>query len=161
MARPKFLLLATHPVLSGPAVERITKSAIDEVVVTDSVPLSAEARKIPKIKVLSVSELLARGIRNIHEETSISELFISTDTKEGRMEKFVVEGAARETRGKGPARRERRTGMIPAVLYGGKGDSIALSVNTKQLTRILRSESGHNTIFTVQSCRRTVENRPS
>ncbi|MFZ0038344.1 MAG: 50S ribosomal protein L25 [Candidatus Acidiferrales bacterium] len=65
------------------------------------------------------------------------------------MEKFVVEGAARETRGKGPARRERRTGMIPAVLYGGKGDSISLSVNAKQLTRILRSETGHNSIFTV------------
>jgi large subunit ribosomal protein L25 len=65
------------------------------------------------------------------------------------MEKFIVEGAARESRGKGPARRERLTGMIPAVLYGGKGDSISLSVNAKQLTRILRSETGHNSIFTV------------
>jgi len=67
---------STHAVLSGPAVERIINSCIDEVVVTDSVPLSAEARRITKIKVLSVAELLARGIRNIHEETSISELFI-------------------------------------------------------------------------------------
>jgi ribose-phosphate pyrophosphokinase len=66
----------THPVLSGPAVERISRSAIREVVVTDSVPLSDAARAVPKIKVLSVSELLARGIRSIHEETSISELFI-------------------------------------------------------------------------------------
>jgi ribose-phosphate pyrophosphokinase len=66
----------THPVLSGPAVERICKSAIEEVVVTDSVPLSEEARKVSKIKVLSVAELLARGILSIHEETSISELFI-------------------------------------------------------------------------------------
>jgi ribose-phosphate pyrophosphokinase len=72
----KVLAASTHPVLSGPAVERIMKSSIDEVVVTDSVPLTAEARKIPRITVLSVSELLARGIRNIHEETSISELFI-------------------------------------------------------------------------------------
>jgi ribose-phosphate pyrophosphokinase len=46
------------------------------VVVTDSVPLNAEARKLPKITVLSVAELLARGIQSIHEETSISELFI-------------------------------------------------------------------------------------
>jgi ribose-phosphate pyrophosphokinase len=67
---------STHPVLSGPAVERLTKSAIEEVVVTDSVPLSAEAGKLPKIKVLSVAPLLARGIQSIHEETSISELFI-------------------------------------------------------------------------------------
>jgi ribose-phosphate pyrophosphokinase len=66
----------THPVLSGPAVERISQSPIEEVVVTDSVPLSEAARKVGKIKVLSVAELLARGIRSIHEETSISELFI-------------------------------------------------------------------------------------
>jgi ribose-phosphate pyrophosphokinase len=63
-------------VLSGPAVERLTKSAIEEVVVTDSVPLNAEASKLAKIKVLSVAPLLARGIQSIHEETSISELFI-------------------------------------------------------------------------------------
>ena len=67
---------STHAVLSGPAVERLTKSAIEEVVVTDSVPLSPEAAKLSKIKVLSVAPLLARGIQSIHEETSISELFI-------------------------------------------------------------------------------------
>lgn len=66
----------THPILSGPAVERVCKSPIEELVVTDSVPLSDEAGKISKIKVLSVAELLARGIRSIHEETSISELFV-------------------------------------------------------------------------------------
>lgn len=66
----------THPVLSGPAVERICQSQIMEVIVTDSVPLSEAARKVAKIKVLSVADLLARGIRSIHEETSISELFI-------------------------------------------------------------------------------------
>ncbi|MCL4524106.1 MAG: ribose-phosphate diphosphokinase, partial [Acidobacteria bacterium] len=65
----------THPVLSGPAVKRISKSLIEEVVVTNSVPLSAEAKKLGKIKVVSVGELLARGVRSIHEESSISELF--------------------------------------------------------------------------------------
>ncbi len=72
----KVFAAATHPVLSGPAVERLMKSAIEEVVVTDSVPLSAEAAKLSKIKVLSVAPLMARGIQSIHEETSISELFI-------------------------------------------------------------------------------------
>lgn len=72
----KVFAACTHAVLSGPAVERISKSAIEEVVVTDSVPLSEAAGKIHKIKVLSVAGLLARGVRNIHEETSISELFI-------------------------------------------------------------------------------------
>ena len=66
----------THAVLSGPAIERISKSRITEVVATDSVPLSDAAREMKKIRVLSVADLLARGIRSIHEETSISELFI-------------------------------------------------------------------------------------
>ena len=64
------------PVLSGPAIERIANSQIKEVVATDSVPMSEAAKKMGKIKVLSVADLLARGIRSIHEETSISELFI-------------------------------------------------------------------------------------
>jgi ribose-phosphate pyrophosphokinase len=72
----KVFAACTHAVLSGPAVERITNSQIEEVVVTDSVPLNQEAQRIPQIKVLSVAELLARGIQSIHEETSISELFI-------------------------------------------------------------------------------------
>ena len=72
----KVFAAATHPVLSGPAVERILNSPIEEVVVTDSVPLNDAARGVPKIKVLSVAPLLARGIQSIHEETSISELFI-------------------------------------------------------------------------------------
>jgi ribose-phosphate pyrophosphokinase len=71
----KVFAACTHPVLSGPAAERITKSAIEEVVVADSVPLNDAARKVSKIKVLSVAPLLARGIQSIHEETSISELF--------------------------------------------------------------------------------------
>src|SRR5579863_4048967 len=72
----KVFAACTHPVLSGPAVERLTKSSIEEVVVTDSVPLNEAAKKLSKIKVLSVAGLLARGIQSIHEETSISELFI-------------------------------------------------------------------------------------
>ncbi len=72
----KVYAAATHAVLSGPAVDRLCKSPVEEVVVTNSVPLSEEAQKVKKIKMLSVAELLARGIRSIHEETSISELFI-------------------------------------------------------------------------------------
>jgi len=72
----KVYAACTHPVLSGPAVERIAESQIEEVVVADSVPLSEAARKLGKIKALSVAPLLARGIQSIHEETSISELFI-------------------------------------------------------------------------------------
>jgi large subunit ribosomal protein L25 len=65
------------------------------------------------------------------------------------METFKIEGQVREGRGKGPARRTRLTGMVPAVLYGGKKEAVSLTVNAKQVARILRSETGHNTIFTV------------
>jgi large subunit ribosomal protein L25 len=66
------------------------------------------------------------------------------------METFTVEGKVREERGKNAARRIRLTGMVPATLYGGKKNSVSLTVNAKQVARILRSESGHNTIFSVK-----------
>ena len=66
------------------------------------------------------------------------------------MEQIIVEATPREDRGKNAARRSRVAGQVPAVLYGGKGEAIALSVNTKQMGAILRSESGHNTIFKVK-----------
>ena len=66
----------THAIFSGPAVDRIEHSKITEVVATDSVPVTDAARNLKKVKILSVASLLARGIRSIHEETSISELFI-------------------------------------------------------------------------------------
>src|SRR2546427_702196 len=64
-------------------------------------------------------------------------------------DKIVVEGAPRATRGKNEARRLRQAGKLPAVLYGGKGEAITLAVNTKQVSAILRSETGHNTLFQV------------
>jgi large subunit ribosomal protein L25 len=73
------------------------------------------------------------------------------------METFTVEGKIREERGKNAARRTRKTGMVPAVLYGGKKDSMALSVNAKQVAKILRSETGHNTIFNVRVAEGTEE----
>lgn len=66
----------THPVLSGPAVDRISKSGLHELVVTDSIPLSEASQASAKIRQLSVAWLLARGIDSIHSETSISKLFV-------------------------------------------------------------------------------------
>jgi ribose-phosphate pyrophosphokinase len=73
---PKVYACCTHPVLSGPAVERIMESDLIEVVVTNTIPLHGEARKCKKISVLSVGKLLAQAVQSIHEETSVSVLFI-------------------------------------------------------------------------------------
>jgi ribose-phosphate pyrophosphokinase len=66
---------ATHAVLSGPALERISKSNLKELIVTNTIPLSEAGQKEPKIKVLSIAGLIARAIQSIHEETSVSKLF--------------------------------------------------------------------------------------
>ena len=66
----------SHPVLSGPAIERLEKSCIKSLVVTNSIPLRGDALQSKKIKVLSVSELLGEAIRRIHSEDSVSYLFV-------------------------------------------------------------------------------------
>jgi len=71
----KVLAYCTHPVLSGGAVQRIANSALDEVVVTDSIPLREDAKKCSKIRVLSVVDLLAETILRISNEDSVSSLF--------------------------------------------------------------------------------------
>jgi ribose-phosphate pyrophosphokinase len=71
----KVYACATHPVLSGDAIERISKSSLEEVVVTNTIPLTGKAKAEPKIKPLSIAGLLGRAIQSIHEETSVSSLF--------------------------------------------------------------------------------------
>ena len=66
---------ASHAVLSGPAIERIANSRLEEVVVTNTIPLRDAAQKLPKIKVLSIAGLLGAAIESIHMETSVSSLF--------------------------------------------------------------------------------------
>src|SRR5438045_3404219 len=72
----KVYACATHPVLSGKAVEIIKSSCLEQVIVTNTIPLSECARNEPKIKVLSIAWLLARAHQSIHEETSVSSLFL-------------------------------------------------------------------------------------
>jgi len=66
----------THPVLSGGAIERIAKSDLDELVVTDTIPLGEDARACSKIRILTVSGLIAETILRIYTEESVSSLFI-------------------------------------------------------------------------------------
>lgn len=72
----KVVAYITHPVLSGPAVSRIRESGLDEIVVTDTIPLSEEARACKKIRQLSTAELLAETMRRISDEESVSSLYV-------------------------------------------------------------------------------------
>ena len=72
----RVLAYCVHPVLSGAAISRINDSALDELVVTDTIPLSEEAQKSPRIRQLSVADVLAETIRRISNEDSVSSLFI-------------------------------------------------------------------------------------
>jgi len=72
----KVVAYSTHPVFSGPAVENIAASVLDEIVVTDTIPLSEEARACGKIRQLSIAELLAETMRRVSNEESVSSLFV-------------------------------------------------------------------------------------
>ena len=72
----RVLACAVHGVLSGPAIDRIENSPLDQLIVTNTIPLSANAQQCKKIVVLSVARLLGQAIRSIHEETSVSSLFV-------------------------------------------------------------------------------------
>ena len=71
----KVVAYATHPVLSGKALDNLRNSALDELVITDTIPLSEEARQLRNIRQLSLSTLLAESIRRVSTEESISALF--------------------------------------------------------------------------------------
>ena len=137
----KVFAACTHPVLSGPAVERMMKSEIEEVVVTDSVPLNDSGAEAAEDQ--GAERGAAAGARHsvdsrrdfdqrtvyleCHRGDSRARSRNAGFEREGRhMETFTVEGKVREGRGKGPARRTRLTGMVPAVLYGGTKESISL-----------------------------------
>ena len=71
----KVVAYCTHPVLSGPAIERLTSSDLDELVVTDTIPLSAEAQASGRVRQLTCAGLLAESIRRVNNEESISAMF--------------------------------------------------------------------------------------
>ena len=72
----RVLAYSTHPVLSGPALERLIESPIEKLIVTDTIPLSDAAKKCGKIEVLSIAPLLAKALRRIHLGESVSSLFV-------------------------------------------------------------------------------------
>jgi len=71
----KILACATHAILSGPAIERLRNAPIEEIILTNTVPLDG-SRMLPNMTILSVADLLGTAIHSIHKETSVSNLFV-------------------------------------------------------------------------------------
>ena len=114
----RILACGVHAVLSGPAIERIKASPIEEVVVTNSIPCPTDKRAAARITVLTVAPLLGEAIRRIHDEESVSTLFVCNSTRRGApshgtMQELTIK--RREGTGKQAAKRLRRAGAVPAV----------------------------------------------
>jgi ribose-phosphate pyrophosphokinase len=71
----RVLAVATHPILSGPAISRISESCLEEIIVSDTIPLTSAGRACPKLRVLSVADILGEAIKRIHDLDSVSSLF--------------------------------------------------------------------------------------
>ncbi len=71
----RVLAVATHPVLSGPAIGRLSECCLEEVIISDTIPLSSSGRACPKLKVLSVADIFGEAIKRIHDFDSVSSLF--------------------------------------------------------------------------------------
>ena len=219
---------ASHAVLSGPAIDRIANSRLEQVVVTNTVPLREAAQKLAQdqsaldcrpsrrghrehshgdqrqfavltesdqllvIRVVVTNELVGQVMQC--SVISVTVLTTDPDTDHWPLTKgagdsashssklrlaarscsSVPESRKRETEmpevvvakpregkfNKNAARRVRVAGKIPAVLYGSGHDPVAIEVDPKQISRILFSETGHNTIFDVESRRRMPRPRP-
>ena len=138
----------THPVFSGPAMERLAKAPIKELVVCDTI-LLPEEKQLPNIKSCSVAELLADAIVRIHEDLSISTSLMPPDLtrviyqsilywKSGRRSEGVVEryklNAVVRT---GKGRQARRANQVPAVLYGRNAETVNLAVPEAEVVHFI------------------------
>src|SRR5262249_21070315 len=146
----RILACGIHAVLSGPAIDRIKASPIEEVVVTNSIPLSSDKRAVGRITVLTVAPLLGEAIRRIHDGTSVSTLSVKRrGTKEPAMTTPEITVKRREGTGKGIARRLRREGAVPAILYGGAAPQ-TITVNPRDVLRIIHGREGTTQLLSLK-----------
>ena len=142
---------ASHGVLSPPAIERIMASPLEELLITDTVPVRAEVRDCPKIKVLPVARLLGEAVKRIHHGDSISSLLSETretHTKGKAVMDFAkVNVEVRSGTGKGGSRKVRAAGKVPGVVYGRKVEPVTVTFDEKELLTSLDKEKRRNTVL--------------
>ena len=163
---------ASHAVLSGPAIDRIANSRLEQVVFTNTIPLREAAQKLRRSRCSPLPAFWVRRSRAFTWRPALVRCFPrnhlggrfdcreqrertsrrpcpKTETRDEMPE--VVVAKPREGKfNKNAARRVRVAGKIPAVIYGAGHDAVAVEVDPKQISRILFSETGHNTIFDVE-----------
>eukprot|EP01041_Mallomonas_annulata_P026474 gene26474-47803_t len=144
----KVYAYCTHPIFSGPAIERITQGdALDEVVVTNTIPLSAAAAACRKIRQLTVAPLIAETIQRIAKGESVMSVFLNrSHTGRGGLSleldmKFVAFERAKQ--GTGASRRLRITGRTPGIVYGGSAEPLLVELDHNALWHALKKEAFH------------------
>ena len=171
----RVLACAVHGVLSGPAIERIEKSPIEKLIVTNTIPLDDEARAVPRRSwccrwrgcwrrrsAASTRRRRCRRCSCSDESENAGSADAPQSARRGdlrRTRESWKQHSKQSTRGHGSARtrrgRLRATGRLPAVVYGGatsggKPEAMPIAVDPKALMRILHSESGANTLITLK-----------
>ena len=148
-----------HGIFSGIAVERLEASPLRSVTVADTVPLSEKARRSGKIRTVSIAPMLAKVIKCIHHEESVSALFAQRMTPSNLLRRRIAMDVdlsvqVRTKTGKGPARRLRRKETVPAILYGPKTAPVPLAVPAMPLLKLLRDMGEESKLIRLRHRRR-------
>ena len=148
-----------HGVLSGPALERINDSGLEQVLITNTMPGRGEARALPEAEALSVAPLLGEAIRRIHDE-ELRELAVRVEPPLEETMRSEHEESSRREASKRPARARTavpvRGGRIPAVVYGGGKESVSIEIDRKSMLDLIRRGRGsENPIYLLKLRRPT------
>ena len=120
--------------LSGPAIKRIEECPIEELIVTNTIPLNSEAQNCKKIKSLSVAHLIGEAIRRTHEEESISSLFVYNQEEVSFGNSGSKSRSPRERRINETPRGCCAAARFPAILYGPKTAAVALALDKREFS---------------------------
>ena len=133
----------THPVLSGNAIENLNKSAIDRLVVSNSIDIGDKSKKCPKIDVFDISPIIAESIKRITTGDSISELL---DNETLKLKAEIRE----KTGGLSSKKAIYENKLVPGVVYGGKDAPVAIQVKNNELLKIINNESVFNSLVELE-----------
>ena len=134
------MAIATHPVLSGPAVERLSNSSISKVMVCNTIDIS-QIGIFPKLEVINVAEVFGESIKRIVDGTSLSSMFKNIKEDKVMAEEYTLDVSKRDLTNKGGIKQLRKSEKIPGVYYSFDSKSVPFSIDIKNLRDAQKSGS--------------------